>query len=57
MKLAWGTADYIGTSQTSDDISEPFDGYPTVSYRVWITFDKSGGANTRRLAASVGRRS
>ena len=53
-KLAWGTADYIGSSRTEDDIGEPFDGHPKVTYRVWITFDKSGGANTRRLASSVG---
>ena len=52
-KLAWGTADYIGSSKSFDDTGEPFDGYPSVSYRVWITFDKSGGDKTRRLASSI----
>jgi len=51
-KLAWGTAPYVGTDRTSDDMGEPFAGYPVVSYSVWITFDKSGGAKTRSLAAS-----
>jgi hypothetical protein len=52
-KLAWGSADYIGTSKARDDTGELFDGYPKVSYRVWITFDKSGGDKTRRLASAI----
>jgi hypothetical protein len=51
-KLAWGTAPYIGTTLSNDDNGEPFAGYPTVSYSVWLTFDNSGGAKTRALAAS-----
>lgn len=52
-KIAWGSAPYAGTNKTSDDTGEPFAGYPKVSYKVWITFDNSGGANTRALAASI----
>ncbi|MDL1897001.1 hypothetical protein FBQ82_12050 [Anaerolineae bacterium CFX7] len=52
-KLAWGSAPYIGANKTSDDTGEPFAGYPKISYQVWITFDSSGGANTRALAASL----
>lgn len=51
-KIAWGTAPYMGTDRTSDDMGEPFAGYPVAAYSVWITFDKSGGAKTRRLASS-----
>jgi hypothetical protein len=52
-KLAWGTAPFLGTSKTTDETGEPFDGYPTASYSVWITFDQSGGAKTRSLAGSI----
>ncbi|MBI4469687.1 MAG: hypothetical protein HY650_10240 [Acidobacteria bacterium] len=51
-KLAWGTAPYLGSNRTFDDMGEPFAGYPVVSHSVWITFDKSAGAKTRSLAAS-----
>lgn len=52
-KIAWGTAPYAGTTKTNDDVGEPFAGYPKASYRVWITFDRSGGSRTRNLAASI----
>jgi hypothetical protein len=52
-KLAWGTAPYMGTDRTSDDMGEPMAGYPVVSYSVWITFNKSAGTKTRNLATSI----
>lgn len=56
-KLAWGTAPFFGTAKTAvwinATMTEPFAGYPAASYSVWITFDQSGGARTRTLAASI----
>jgi len=52
-KIAWGTAPFLGTNMATDEVGEPFHGYPTVSYSVWITFDNSGGVKTRALAASI----
>ena len=52
-KLAWGTAPYVGTSATTDDSGHPFAGYPLATYRLWVTFDMSGGANTLKLAAAI----
>jgi hypothetical protein len=54
-KIAWGSAPYMGTSRTTDAGGAPILGYPSVSYTVWITFDRSNGANTRALADSIGK--
>lgn len=57
-KLAWGTAPFVGSDLTvawiNNTENEAFSGYPKVSFGVWITFDKSGGAKTRSLAAAIG---
>ena len=53
-KLAWGSAPYFGNNRATDDTGEPFDGYPTASYSVFITFDNTAGEKTRHLAATVG---